>query len=90
MIRGKNIIIVETAKKYVKRVVELDKEEVKSKKKIKIIAIEQKFESLIRNDKKSYRIKGIVDRIDEVDGVIRIIDYKTGKKLLFRRGGWMD
>ena len=81
LIRGKNIIIVETAKKYVKRVIELDKEEVKAKKKIKIITIEQKFESLIRNNKKSYRIKGIIDRIDEVDGVIRIIDYKTGKKL---------
>ena len=28
-----------------------------------------------------YNVKGIIDRIDEVDGVIRIIDYKTGKKL---------
>ena len=25
------------------------------------------------------KIKGIVDRIDEFDGVTRIIDYKTGK-----------
>ena len=81
LIKGKNIIIVETAKKYVERVIGLDKREVRAKKKIKIITIEQKFESLIRKDKKSYRIKGIVDRIDEVDGVIRIIDYKTGKKL---------
>ena len=27
----------------------------------------------------SYEIKGKIDRIDEVDGIIRIIDYKTGK-----------
>jgi len=81
LIKGKNIIIVETAKKYVKRVIEIDKREVKARKKIKIISIEEKFESFITKDKKRYKIRGIVDRIDEVDGVIRIIDYKTGKKL---------
>ena len=81
LVKGKNIIIVETAKKYVKRVVELDKREVKLKKNIKIISIEEKFESIITKDKIKYKIKGIIDRIDEVDGVIRIIDYKTGKKL---------
>ena len=81
LIKGKNIIIVETAKKYVERVIELDKREVKLEKKIKIISIEEKFENLITKDKIKYKIKGIIDRIDEVDGVIRIIDYKTGKKL---------
>jgi len=79
--KGKNIIIVETAKKYVKRVIELDKREVKAQKKIKIISIEEKFESYMSNDNGKYKVKGIIDRIDEVDGVIRIIDYKTGKKL---------
>ena len=53
----------------------------KSEKKIKIVSIEEKFENLITKDKIKYKIKGIIDRIDEVDGVIRIIDYKTGKKL---------
>jgi hypothetical protein len=81
LVKGKNIIIVETAKKYVERVIELDKREVKIEKKIKIISIEEKFENLITKDKIKYKIKGIIDRIDEVDGVIRIIDYKTGKKL---------
>ena len=81
LVKGKNIIIVETAKKYVKRVIELDKREVKAQKKIKIISIEEKFESYISNDNGKYKVKGIIDRIDEVDGIIRIIDYKTRKKL---------
>ncbi len=81
LVKGKNIIIVETAKKYVKRVIELDKRGVKAEKKIKIISIEKKFESCISSDGGKYKIKGIIDRIDEVDGIIRIIDYKTGKKL---------
>lgn len=79
--RGKNVIIVETAKKYVERIIISDAEEIKKGKDIRIISIEKKFESKIKTLKNEYKIRGIIDRIDEIDGKMRIIDYKTGKKL---------
>jgi ATP-dependent helicase/nuclease subunit B len=33
----------------------------------------------IKNGKKRIRFSGFADRVDQLDGVIRIIDYKTGK-----------
>jgi ATP-dependent exoDNAse (exonuclease V) beta subunit len=54
---------------------------IKKGKDIKIISIEKRFESKIKTLKSEYKIRGIIDRIDEIDGRMRIIDYKTGKKL---------
>ena len=82
--KGKNVIIIETAKKYVIRIIKLDKTAIKKGNKIKIISVERKFESIIKGVKSNYKLKGKIDRIDEYNGVIRIIDYKTGKKLYKR------
>ncbi len=38
-------------------------------------AVEQKVQFKLRDG----TIKGVIDRIDEIDGSLRIIDYKTGK-----------
>ena len=35
----------------------------------------------MRDNLKEYKIRGKIDRIDELNGELRIIDYKTGKKL---------
>lgn len=46
----------------------------------------KKFNIKIEADKKLYTIKGVIDRVDEVDGKIKIVDYKTGapkEKLTF-------
>ena len=48
---------------------------------IKIIGIEKDFETEISFGKEKYKIRGKIDRIDEIDGEIRVIDYKSGKKL---------
>ena len=48
---------------------------------IKIISIEKEFSSVLRDNLKEYKIRGKIDRIDELNGELRIIDYKTGKKL---------
>ena len=52
-------------------------------KQLKIIALEKKLSAEINIDGINFpiKLKGIVDRIDELDGVTRIIDYKTGKTL---------
>ncbi|WP_329903274.1 PD-(D/E)XK nuclease family protein [Porphyromonas pogonae] len=47
---------------------------------IRYIAGEKKFHGLIQmSDGKMLRTKGTIDRIDEINGTIRIVDYKTGK-----------
>ncbi|NQY29287.1 MAG: PD-(D/E)XK nuclease family protein [Flavobacteriaceae bacterium] len=79
--KGKNLIIFNIAKRYVVNFL---------KQELKLIA--ESNEVIIRHIESDLRteinvpglefpifIAGKVDRIDEVDGTIRIIDYKTGK-----------
>jgi len=48
---------------------------------IKILALEERYEALITVPGVDFpiKLKGTLDRVDEFDGTIRIIDYKTGK-----------
>lgn len=47
---------------------------------LKIIALEKRFEFSIKVDKiGTCCFKGIIDRIDELNGEVRILDYKTSK-----------
>ena len=79
--KGKNVIIIETAKKYVERVIELDQLELKKGNRIEIISVEEKFDIEIGEEPNKYRLKGKIDRIDKINDELRIIDYKTGKKI---------
>ena len=79
--KGKNVIIIETAKKYVERVIDIDMNELDKGNSIKIIAIEKEFDSILKDNVKEYKIRGKIDRIDEINGKLRVIDYKSGKKL---------
>ena len=82
--KGKNVIIIETAKKYVESVIDIDLKELTDGNKIKIISIEKEFSSELMGEGKKYKIRGKIDRVDEKNGEIRIIDYKSGKKLYKR------
>ncbi|MBV1887750.1 MAG: PD-(D/E)XK nuclease family protein, partial [Urechidicola sp.] len=77
---GKNKLVFEVSKKLVDRFLAKELDEINKGKQIKIIALEQKLSSKIKIDAVDEPIKlhGIVDRVDEVDGVLRILDYKTG------------
>ena len=81
LIKGKNVIIIETAKKYVERIINLDREAINNGNTLKILLIEKRFNTIVECENKEYRFKGKVDRVDEYNGVVRIIDYKSGKKL---------
>lgn len=78
---GMDKLIFEVTKNYIHRFLKYELQEVKKGKQIKIIALERKLEGYlsIKNIDYPIKIHGIIDRIDQVDGVIRIIDYKTGK-----------
>ena len=77
---GKNKLIFEVSKNYLKRFLNLELEELKKGKRIEILSLEEKLSIEVQVEGLDFPIKlgGIVDRIDRVDGVLRILDYKTG------------
>jgi len=78
---GKNLIIFEIAKRYVSNFLNLEIDTLKKGNTIKIISVEAKLNIPIEISELDFPIllKGKVDRVDEYNGVTRIIDYKTGK-----------
>jgi len=78
--KGKNLIIVETAKKYIDNFLKKELKDINKGNIIKILGIETKFETIINlsSELKNIKIRGKIDRIDSVNGITRVIDYKTG------------
>ena len=78
---GKNLIIFEIAKRYVTNFLNLEIESLKQGNQIKILEIESE-NNKVRLDIPELNfpvyLTGKIDRIDEFNGKIRIIDYKTG------------
>jgi len=79
--KGKNVIIIETVKKYVERVIEIDRKVVENENDLRIIAVEKEFETKIKDGSNKYKIRGKIDRVDQLNGEVRVIDYKSGKKI---------
>jgi len=78
---GKNLIIVEIAKRYVVNFLNSEIELLKKGNTLKILAVEINNTVVIDIPELDFPIKltGKVDRVDELNGVTRIIDYKSGK-----------
>lgn len=76
---GKNRLIFEVANRFVERFLKKELEVVQQHS-LKIIATEKHLEADISVKGLAFpiKIKGIVDRVDELNGTIRVIDYKTG------------
>lgn len=79
--RGRNLLAFEVAKRNVFNFLTFELNSIKKGEVIKIIALEKKYERILEHPNLLFPVKigGSVDRIEERDGVIRIIDYKTGK-----------
>ncbi len=79
--KGRNLLAYEVAKRNVSNFLKLELEAIKNGDSIKIIALEQTYERNLKHKSLPFDvlIKGNVDRIEERNGNIRIIDYKTGK-----------
>ena len=79
--KGKNLIVFEIAQRYIQNFLDLEIKTINSGKTIKILAIEvdESIEIKIENIDYPIILKGKVDRIDQLNGVTRVIDYKSGK-----------
>lgn len=72
---GQNFLIGEMIRKYVEKVLERDRKLTP----FRYIESEKKIKALFTlSDGTPIQLKGFIDRIDEVNGVLRIIDYKSG------------
>ena len=78
--KGKNLIIFEVAKHFVLNFINFEITEIKKGNEIKIISIESNLSVLMPIPELDFpvNIHGKVDRVDEFNGTLRIIDYKTG------------
>jgi hypothetical protein len=78
--KGKNLLIFEVAKKYVENLIRMDLQRVEQGAVVDLLAIEEelKAELSVSGLETGCALRGTVDRIERVDGTLRIIDYKTG------------
>ncbi|MCG2459328.1 PD-(D/E)XK nuclease family protein [Flavobacteriaceae bacterium F89] len=78
--RGKNFIAFHVIVRYIENFIQMELEMSKGHQ-IKIIGLEQTLEMPLKLPVLGYPVllRGKLDRIDEVDGQLRIIDYKTGR-----------
>lgn len=78
---GKNLIVFYVAQKYVENLIKIDRNQLENGSQIKILHIERQL--ALNLDVPGFDfpllLKGTIDRVDERDGLVRIIDYKTGK-----------
>lgn len=81
--RGMNFVHKSIAKRVIESMLKYDLELVKKGHSLEIVDLERKFEDLefFLNDEKTDSVKfhGFIDRIDKLDGKLRVIDYKTAK-----------
>lgn len=79
--KGMNFIHKSIAKKVIESILNYDLDLVKNGNKLEILDIEKRFENVDFYLDASQKISffGFIDRIDRLNGTLRIIDYKTAK-----------
>lgn len=83
MERGQNLIVLKVINRYIQSALDYEIHQIQ-RRQIKILGLEQELKVELDIPELNFPIflKGKLDRVDEVDGQLRIIDYKTGKVLL--------
>ena len=78
---GKNLLAFEVAVQNINQYLDYEIANIRQGDKIQILALETRLETVIEDDKLPYPVKliGYVDRIEQRNDKLRIIDYKTGR-----------
>lgn len=81
MNRGKNLLIFEVAKRYLQNFLQQELNRIKNGDEVRILMIEKNLKTQIKIEALDFpvHIRGKVDRLENTNGITRIIDYKTGK-----------
>ncbi|MDX1752293.1 MAG: PD-(D/E)XK nuclease family protein, partial [Salinimicrobium sediminis] len=81
MNRGKNLLIFEVAKRYLQNFLQQELNRIKNGEEVRILMIEKNLKTQIKIESLDFPvfIRGKVDRLENTNGITRIIDYKTGK-----------
>ena len=81
---GRSILIYDVIEAYVAAVVQADRETLEKGSTLRILSLEETYYRTLPPEQTqklgltAVKLKGKIDRIDEVDGALRITDYKTG------------
>ena len=77
--KGRYLLIFHVVERYVQNFIRLEVRQVENHV-IKLLHLEERFETTLNFDEIPHpiKLKGFIDRIDEFDGTVRVIDYKTG------------
>ncbi|WP_417885439.1 PD-(D/E)XK nuclease family protein [Zunongwangia sp.] len=80
-LQGKNYLIYEISKRYLENFLSFEQKRLTEEDSIKILKIETNLKSKINIFELDFPvfIRGKVDRVENCNGITRIIDYKTGK-----------
>jgi hypothetical protein len=78
---GKNLLLFTAAAHSIKRVLESDKKDILAGSTIELLGLEEyrKVTRTYSGLEHPITFHGVIDRIDRKDGVLRILDYKTGQ-----------
>lgn len=78
---GKNLLAFEVAKRNVYHFLQEEKKNLIQGDEVYLLALETELKYTLKDSSLPYPVNlfGFVDRIEERNGVIRVIDYKTGK-----------
>ncbi|WP_026977748.1 PD-(D/E)XK nuclease family protein [Flavobacterium tegetincola] len=79
--KGRNLLVFEVAKRNIFNFLHVELKSLEAGDEVKVLYLEEKFFRILAHPELPFdvRIGGEVDRIEERNGKIRIIDYKTGK-----------
>lgn len=78
---GKNFLAFEIAKQFVLNFLNYELRTIREGNQIKVLGLEVPIEIMhhVKGLNMEVKLRGKIDRIDQINGVFRIVDYKTGK-----------
>ena len=78
---GKNLLIYEVARRYVVNFLKSEILNLQEGNQLKVLKVEEKLHAIFPIEELEFPVylKGTVDRVDEYNNKLRIIDYKTGR-----------
>lgn len=86
--QGKNLLLIKVMQDLIQNLLKVDKEQTP----FQVLGLEDKLEVVVDSGPNGGKIKlkGVIDRIDQKDGVTRIVDYKTGNVGILSIGSFTE